>query len=150
VSASSQHMRAGQRSAARPQVCFSCELRAGVYDLPFSAPVVRTATPDGAAALAARLRDRGAKMYGAFWCSHCFQQKETFGAGAQAALPYIECYPDGYKGPQSINRACKDAGIDGFPTWVIDGQKLEGELPLAALEEVLDGADPKEIGLKYR
>lgn len=26
-------------------------------------------------------------MYGAFWCSHCEDQKETFGAGAD--IPYV-------------------------------------------------------------
>ena len=118
---------------------------AGTYDVPFAAPTVRTESPSGAAALAARLRDAGAQMYGAFWCSHCFEQKEAFGADAQAALPYVECYPDGYKGPQSINQACKDAGIEGFPTWVINGRKVEGDWSLRALGELLDGADPKRV-----
>ena len=35
------------------------------------------------------LKETGAKMYGAFWCSHCEDQKETFGAGA-SDLPYVE------------------------------------------------------------
>lgn len=46
--------------------------------------------------LAKRLKAAGAKMYGAFWCSHCFEQKEDFGKQALADLPYVECYPDGY------------------------------------------------------
>jgi len=37
---------------------------------------------------------------------------------------------------------CKDADIQGFPTWVINGQKLEGDWPLGYLAAVLDGADP--------
>ena len=35
-------------------------------------------------------------MYGAFWCSHCFEQKQAFGAEAAHELPYVECYPQGY------------------------------------------------------
>ena len=46
--------------------------------------------------LAKRLKAAGAKMYGAFWCSHCFEQKQTFGKEAMAEFPYVECYPDGY------------------------------------------------------
>ena len=42
-----------------------------------------------------RLRDSGARMYGAFWCSHCYDQKQAFGAEAMAAFPYVECYPEG-------------------------------------------------------
>lgn len=46
--------------------------------------------------MAKRLREAGAKMYGAFWCSHCFSQKEYFGAEAMADFPYVECYPEGF------------------------------------------------------
>jgi hypothetical protein len=118
-------------------------------EIPFSEPVVTNDSPSGAEVLASSLRDKGAKMYGAFWCSHCFQQKQAFGKDAAASLPYVECYPDGYKGPQSINRACTDADVQGFPTWVINGRKVEGDWPLAYLEAVLDGADPKEEAKKY-
>ena len=37
--------------------------------------------------VAKHLKESGAKMYGAFWCSHCEDQKETFGAGAN--IPYV-------------------------------------------------------------
>ena len=46
--------------------------------------------------LAKRLKAAGARMYGAFWCSHCFEQKQAFGAEAAHDLPYVECYPQGY------------------------------------------------------
>ena len=46
--------------------------------------------------LAKRLKDAGAKMYGAFWCSHCHEQKEAFGEQAMKDFPYVECYPDGF------------------------------------------------------
>lgn len=32
-------------------------------------------------------------------------------------------------------QACSDMAIKGFPTWVVNGQKYEGEQSLADLEE---------------
>lgn len=155
-------------------------------------------------------------MYGAFWCSHCYDQKQMFGKEAMAEFPYVECYPEGWKrgawlglrsvcaiwGPNSefggknkqpphwaahegarentrrhlalhgrrssaaqgasggtgrcahggaepsfarlagveLAPACKDAGITGFPTWVLaDGQRIEGERTVEEMEQVLVG-----------
>ncbi len=61
------------------------------------APTVTRASPPGALELAGQLRAAGARMYGAFWCSHCFDQKQDFGTDAMAEFPYVECYPDGVK-----------------------------------------------------
>lgn len=58
--------------------------------------VVRGESSSEAVDLARRLKAAGAKMYGAFWCSHCQEQKAEFGAAAQKDLPYVECYPQGY------------------------------------------------------
>lgn len=59
------------------------------------------------------LTDKGAKFYGAFWCTHCQAQKEAFGS-SKKYLPYVECSsPDGGKQLQ----VCKDAKIEGYPTW---------------------------------
>ena len=58
---------------------------------------VQQSSPTEAPALAKRLREAGAKMYGAFWCTHCHDQKEDFGREAMADFPYVECYPDGVK-----------------------------------------------------
>ena len=57
--------------------------------------MVMKESPAGAADLAKRLKTAGAQMYGAFWCSHCFDQKQDFGKEAMADFPYVECYPDG-------------------------------------------------------
>ena len=73
-------------------------------------------------ALAIHLAKSGAKMYGAFWCPHCKQQKLYFGASA-GRLPYVECSPDGQNAPQS--KECADAGIQSYPTWVINGKHIE-------------------------
>src|SRR6266700_8112952 len=39
------------------------------------------------------LKDRGAKMYGAWWCPHCADQKEMFGFAFQY-VNYVECSPE--------------------------------------------------------
>lgn len=37
-----------------------------------------------------------------------------------------------------VDKACSDAGVRAFPTWVINGRNVEGELTLEALQEELD------------
>ncbi len=41
-------------------------------------------------AFARCLTARGVKMYGAWWCPHCVEQKEKFAASFEYA-PYVEC-----------------------------------------------------------
>lgn len=53
--------------------------------------------PYFAASFLFRLSEAGAKMYGAFWCSHCYDQKMDFGREAMAEFPYVECFPQGWK-----------------------------------------------------
>ncbi len=75
-------------------------------------------------AFARCLTAKQAKMYGAFWCPHCEEQKEKFGSSFQYA-PYIEC---GIKGSKGIEPVCTQAGIKRFPTWIFaDGTRVEGE-----------------------
>jgi hypothetical protein len=70
------------------------------------------------------LTDRGVKMYGAWWCPHCQEQKEKFGASFELA-PYIEC---GVKGDvHAKTQVCKDADIQHYPTWQFPptGERVE-------------------------
>jgi hypothetical protein len=65
-------------------------------------------------AFARCLTARGAKMYGAWWCPHCVEEKEKFAASFEYA-PYVEC---GIKGQTSGQaQVCKDENIKGYPTW---------------------------------
>ena len=73
--------------------------------------------------LAKHLTATGAKKYGAFWCPHCFEQKQLFGKEAFAEINYLECDPQG-ENPQ--REACLAAGIQSFPTWEIDGKFYPG------------------------
>ncbi|NEQ82372.1 MAG: hypothetical protein F6K26_19620 [Moorea sp. SIO2I5] len=43
-------------------------------------------------ALAEHLEKLEVKMYGAFWCDHCNQQKEMFAQGAWSQVNYIQCW----------------------------------------------------------
>lgn len=76
-------------------------------------------------ALATHLDESGAKFYGAFWCPKCDEQKELFEASAHR-LPYVECTPDGRNGVMAL--ACVMKDIQGYPTWIIDGERYRGVL----------------------
>ncbi|MBW2967652.1 hypothetical protein KY362_04145 [Candidatus Woesearchaeota archaeon] len=73
------------------------------------------------------LTEKGAVMYGAYWCSHCKAQKRDFGEAFQY-INYVECTED--------KDVCTDAGIKGFPSWVIDGKVYSGRQPLERLAEL--------------
>ncbi|KAL2241141.1 UNVERIFIED_CONTAM: Thiol-disulfide oxidoreductase LTO1 [Sesamum indicum] len=77
-----------------------------------------------ALSLAKHLRSIGAKLYGAFWCSHCVDQKQMFGREAAKLLDYVECYPDGVREGTQMAKACFDVELKGFPTWEINGQAI--------------------------
>ena len=69
-------------------------------------------------------------MYGAYWCSHCQNQKKAFGNSWQY-VKYIEC---ALPGGQAQTEVCLQAGIKVYPTWEFaDDQKIEGELSLSEL-----------------
>jgi hypothetical protein len=77
------------------------------------------------------LSDKGVKMYGAFWCPHCKDQKEMFGSSWKY-VDYVECStPDG----SAQLQVCTDAGIKGYPTWDIGGTKKDGVLTLGELSQ---------------
>jgi glutaredoxin len=70
------------------------------------------------------LTEKGAVMYGASWCSHCHEQKALFGTSVQY-IDFVDCE----KSPD----LCSLAGITGFPTWIINGEKHMGTKPLDIL-----------------
>ena len=78
------------------------------------------------------LKAKGAKMYGAWWCPHCADQKEMFGYAFQY-VNYVECSPEGQR---TLNEVCKQAAIKNFPTWQFpDGSRTEGAQQLSVLGE---------------
>jgi glutaredoxin len=91
------------------------------------------------AQLAEHLRETGATMYGAYWCPHCADQKALF-AEASDQIPYVECDPSG-QDPQP--QLCQERGIQGYPTWEIDGQLHPGTRSLDELARLSDFQSPQ-------
>jgi hypothetical protein len=89
---------------------------------PASSPAVQS--------LAAHLQRIGAKMYGAYWCPHCTNQKDLFGEPAFRTITYIECDP---KGSNPKPDLCRAAKIKGYPTWEIGGKFYPGTQSLEDL-----------------
>jgi thiol-disulfide isomerase/thioredoxin len=81
-------------------------------------------------ALAVHLRDSGARFFGAYWCPACKEQKALFEASAER-LPYVECTPDGRRGP--VNIACMANDVKNYPTWIIGGARHTGVVPVDEL-----------------
>ena len=83
-------------------------LVAGLYFIPST-----EAEPGKYDEFAQCLTDSGAKMYGAYWCSHCEQQKKDF-ADSFHLIDYVECSLPNNDGQ---TEECKEAGIESYPTW---------------------------------
>ncbi len=79
------------------------------------------------------LSAKGAKMYGAYWCPHCADQKREFGASFRY-VNYVEC---AIKGSREMTPACKAAGVQHYPSWQFsNGTPLvEAVFPLQELSE---------------
>src|SRR5438128_12185038 len=63
-------------------------------------------------AFAQCLSAKQAKMYGAYWCPHCADQKEIFGRSFRY-ISYVEC---GVPGSRDEVKLCVDVGVDHFLT----------------------------------
>ncbi|KAL3838872.1 hypothetical protein ACJIZ3_023463 [Penstemon smallii] len=113
-------------------------------EIPYVATEITKESSPLAISLARHLHSIGAKLYGAFWCSHCLDQKEMFGREAAKILDYVECFPNGVKQGTKMADACYDIKIEGFPTWEINGQVLSGEKQLSELA-ILSGMKPEDL-----
>ncbi len=93
---------------------------------------IQQRTPSKLDDFAQCLKNKGAIFYGAFWCSHCRDQKKLFGT-AKRFLPYVECSTaDG----KSQKQECIDKKIIGYPTWrFADGGEESGLVELSRLAE---------------
>ena len=102
-------------------------------------------SPSGEAeiALANHLTDIDAKMYGAYWCPHCFDQKQLFGKDAYQDIPYIECAPDGKDSQTALCQSVPE--VTGFPTWEVNGEFLSGSQSLETLAAVSGYEGPTDF-----
>ena len=81
------------------------------------------------------LADSGAKMYGAWWCPHCSEQKKDFGNSwkvLEGEGGYVECSTP----ERAQTQICIQAGIESYPTWrFADGSEQGGRIALEVLAQ---------------
>ncbi len=103
---------------------------------------IKNTSGDAEIQFAKHLKSIGAKEYGAYWCPHCYEQKELFGYQAVKELNYVECAPDGKNSQTAL---CQQIGAQvekqtgkqfGFPTWEINGKFYSGVQKLEKLAEL--------------
>ena len=111
-----------------------------------AAPTVTTTSSANEIALAKHLRKIGAKLYTAYWCPHCHEQKQLFGKEAYKILQkkqiIVECAADSPKGQPEV---CQAAKITGFPSWIINGQTYSGVQNLEQLARISGYTGPNNF-----
>lgn len=105
-------------------------------------PTITTDSSDRALRLATEMQALDTRFFGAFWCSHCFDQKQAMGKQAMAKIPYIECSRDGLDARTDL---CKENKVPGYPTWQINGKLYPGERDLEELEVIVKEARGSSI-----
>lgn len=78
------------------------------------------------------LTEKGVAMYGAYWCSHCQNQKKMFGDSWQY-VNYVECNPEGKNANPQL---CIQNNIQGYPTWIVNGKIYTGEKTIQELSSL--------------
>jgi len=73
-------------------------------------------------------------MFGAYWCSHCYEQKQRLGKEAFANVQYMECSKEGLNSKVDM---CKERKVPGYPTWEINGKLFPGDMYLDELEDII-------------
>lgn len=104
---------------------------------PQTPPAITTSSTKDTFRLARKLKKMDSKMYGAFWCTHCYDQKQRFGKNAFGMLQYIECDKNG---TNSQAQLCREKRVPGYPTWEINGELYPGEIDISELERLVDDA----------
>tara|TARA_Y100001968_G_scaffold330583_1_gene382845 strand:+ start:125 stop:1072 length:948 start_codon:yes stop_codon:yes gene_type:complete len=92
--------------------------------------------------LAEHLTQEGVRMYNAYWCPHCHDQKEMFGKEAAAKLNLIECAKDGFQNKREL---CEAKDITGFPSWEFNGSIESGVKSLRELAEITNYKNIKDF-----
>ncbi len=86
-------------------------------------PAITTSSSPQKVKFAKYLTDNNFKMYSAYWCPHCHDQKQLFGKKAVSELTVIECAQDGKDNQYKL---CREKQIEGFPSWEINGEIYSG------------------------
>jgi hypothetical protein len=83
--------------------------------------------------LAKFMSEKGMVMFGAYWCPHCIDQKKLFG-DAVKYIDYVECDA---KGPNANPDECVANKIEGYPTWMYNGQQYGGYKSFSELAKIV-------------
>ena len=86
-------------------------------------PAITTTSSPQKIKFAKFLSDNNIKMFSAYWCPHCHDQKQLFGKKAVKELSIIECAQDGKDNQYQL---CREKQIEGFPSWEINGEIYSG------------------------
>ncbi|MEB3212018.1 MAG: vitamin K epoxide reductase family protein [Leptolyngbyaceae bacterium] len=105
-------------------------------------PPIQNESGPSEIALAQHLQDIGATKYSAYWCPHCQQQRELFGREAFEYIDTVECAEDGQNAQPQL---CRQKGIQGFPTWEINGELYSGARPLGELADLSGYTGPRDF-----
>lgn len=97
-------------------------------------PEITEPSSERAIRLATDLKSLDAKLYTAFWCSHCYEQKQTLGKEAMEIVKYIECDRQGLNSRRSL---CQERKVKGYPTWEIGGVLYAGTQSIEDLEGIV-------------
>jgi thiol-disulfide isomerase/thioredoxin len=106
------------------------------------APAITTSSGQAETALANHLKQIDAKMYGAYWCPHCHEQKQLFGKAASSQINYIECDPGGANPQPDL---CTKAGVQSYPAWEINGKLYPGTKDLPTLAKLSGYQGPQNF-----
>jgi Predicted membrane protein len=97
-------------------------------------PPITSTSSERALRIGQDLKSLNAKMFGAYWCSHCYEQKQRLGKEAYRNVQYVECSKEGLDSKSSL---CKERNIPGYPTWEINGNLYPGDMYLDELEDII-------------
>ena len=86
-------------------------------------PAITTSSSPQKIQFAKFLSENNIKMFSAYWCPHCHDQKQLFGKKAVKELSIIECAQDGKDNQYKL---CREKQIEGFPSWEINGEIYSG------------------------
>jgi len=82
--------------------------------------------------LVTHMEQTGVKMYGAFWCGHCEDQKKILGETVRNI--YVECDARGKKEQAEL---CIEKGIEGYPSFeLVNGSLISGVHSVRELAEI--------------
>src|SRR3989344_839224 len=83
-------------------------------------------------AFAKCITDRGAVMYGTFWCPHCAKVKKMFGESFRY-VKYVECDP---RGDNEQSLLCIEKGIENYATFEFNNDANSWLLGEPSFEEL--------------